>query len=619
MTYSPVMSELKVNGHLFAATFTDQLLSGTLALGARKVSAFDFSVIDRDDLALSAKAGQLFREGSVITWEGFAFAVNFVGIGGGTDAPLIEVSATSEAVGKMSRERGGHSWGTTEVSEWAETQIIQTGAKAIVQPNLGERDIAREEDADDPENGPSTWDTMVEMAKQTGAWVFDYDDTVIFAKPSWLANLNARRKFLVKWNSWYDHTDALTTAPLYTWKEDTKTWEGREELTLTAIDTGTGGDNVLWKCKPGDIIDYSGAACPTDDPVWIVIEVRHAVTVGEPTTIIAWRPIDPPEILPDDSGAGGEGTGDAGVPVGPLGKYGWTGEQLENAVIIINEGQKRELPRLAQEIAVMVAMGESSLINKKEGDAAGPDSTGLFQQRDTWGPIADRRNPTKAAGLFYDALEGTDYRGTFANGGRHVISGVFYGGKGQSAVNASVAAHHVQRNADAEHYAHLWADAQLVVKECLDVGKAASGKTLIAPGKLGREIKSLMKSYLGKSIDVDNFGWQGNLYQCYDLAQKYLTDLTGIGMIRGDGWMWWQHSALSTHFTAIPRKSPPRQGDIASWPRGVYTSVGHVAIYSHVGEDGRHWFLTQNPGAVHYDALDMNTVSGWMRPKAKGD
>lgn len=49
-------------------------------------------------------------------------------------------------------------------------------------------------------------------------------------------------------------------------------------------------------------------------------------------------------------------------------------------------------------------MQESTLKNIQYGDLAGPDSRGLFQQRDPWGPLSVRMDPKGAAGLFYDRL-----------------------------------------------------------------------------------------------------------------------------------------------------------------------------------------------------------------------
>lgn len=53
----------------------------------------------------------------------------------------------------------------------------------------------------------------------------------------------------------------------------------------------------------------------------------------------------------------------------------------------------------------MTAMGPSSLTVVDHGDAAGPDSRGLFQQRASWGTYAHRMNPAKSAAQFYQAAK----------------------------------------------------------------------------------------------------------------------------------------------------------------------------------------------------------------------
>jgi hypothetical protein len=83
---------------------------------------------------------------------------------------------------------------------------------------------------------------------------------------------------------------------------------------------------------------------------------------------------------------------------------GLTAEQTGNAAIIAVVAADRSLGAAGAVLGVMTAMTESSLINVDYGDTAGPDSRGLFQQRDPWGPISVRMDPAGAAGLFYDRL-----------------------------------------------------------------------------------------------------------------------------------------------------------------------------------------------------------------------
>ena len=85
-----------------------------------------------------------------------------------------------------------------------------------------------------------------------------------------------------------------------------------------------------------------------------------------------------------------------------------TEDQKKNAQIIVNTAYEYAATnankKAAATISIMTAMQESSLVNIKHGDAAGPDSTGLFQQRDSWGPVDVRQSPTGATKLFLDAL-----------------------------------------------------------------------------------------------------------------------------------------------------------------------------------------------------------------------
>lgn len=89
-------------------------------------------------------------------------------------------------------------------------------------------------------------------------------------------------------------------------------------------------------------------------------------------------------------------------------------------------------------------MGESGLRVLDYGDGVGPDSRGLFQQRDNgaWGSYVDRMDPTTSATNFYRAL--------LAVGG-------------WDSLTPTLAAHKTQRNADPYHYARYWPAALEVV------------------------------------------------------------------------------------------------------------------------------------------------------------
>ena len=131
------------------------------------------------------------------------------------------------------------------------------------------------------------------------------------------------------------------------------------------------------------------------------------------------------------------------VPQGPI--AGYDHEQLVNAAHIMLAAQKLGLSARDQQIGVMTAMGESSLRVLDRGDAVGPDSRGLFQQRDNgaWGSYEDRMNPFISATNFFKVEM------TIA---------------GRDSMEPTLVANAVQRNADPYYYTPFWAPAGEVTK-----------------------------------------------------------------------------------------------------------------------------------------------------------
>ncbi|WP_367645931.1 M23 family metallopeptidase [Paenarthrobacter ureafaciens] len=133
------------------------------------------------------------------------------------------------------------------------------------------------------------------------------------------------------------------------------------------------------------------------------------------------------------------------VPDTTISGYGH--EQLVNATQIIQAGKDLDLGVRDQTIGVMTAMGESGLRVIDHGDAAGPDSRGLFQQRDNgaWGAYGDRMDAYASSTNFFKALMKIEDRESLA---------------------PTIAAHRVQINADPYHYEKYW-DAAVAVVEGL--------------------------------------------------------------------------------------------------------------------------------------------------------
>lgn len=125
---------------------------------------------------------------------------------------------------------------------------------------------------------------------------------------------------------------------------------------------------------------------------------------------------------------------------------GYRGEQIRNAAEIMRAAKDLGLSARDQQIGVMTAMGESALRVLDHGDVAGPDSRGLFQQRDSWGPLVDRLDPYKSATMFFKAMTAKVPL------------------PGRNTTEPTLVAHKTQVNADPYHYARWWEPAGKVVQ-----------------------------------------------------------------------------------------------------------------------------------------------------------
>ncbi len=172
---------------------------------------------------------------------------------------------------------------------------------------------------------------------------------------------------------------------------------------------------------------------------WLAALVPLLLAVGLTGAVVLLTP------APPVSGAGcaAPAVEVAAAPVAAVAVPGWTAEQLDNAAAVVAAGRTLGVSSRGLVIGVMTAMGESSLLVVDHGDAVGPDSRGLFQQRanGAWGSYADRMDPTASSTSFFRALVQVP---------------------GWEQLPPTIAAHRTQRNADPWHYARWW-DAALTV------------------------------------------------------------------------------------------------------------------------------------------------------------
>lgn len=171
----------------------------------------------------------------------------------------------------------------------------------------------------------------------------------------------------------------------------------------------------------------------------IVVVGLVAVYVLRPTT-----PPAPPATHSACPPAAGVIVGDINVPAGPI--EGYCQPALVNAAWIITAATHITSDDRAKQLGVMVAIGESNLQNLNYGDAAGPDSRGLFQQRSNWGSLAERMDPYTAALHFFQRMLGVPHWPTRP---------------------PTEVAHLVQGNANPNYYTPYFEKAQIIVAELL--------------------------------------------------------------------------------------------------------------------------------------------------------
>ncbi|MGH3673144.1 MAG: C40 family peptidase [Pseudonocardiaceae bacterium] len=184
-----------------------------------------------------------------------------------------------------------------------------------------------------------------------------------------------------------------------------------------------------------------------------------------------------------DDGLSGVVCASAGPPGAAV--AGFAGRQLVNAGLVVAVGKQLRLPQRALVVATAVAMAEShlqvlanagvpeSVALPHEGLGADHDSVGLFQQRASWGPVAQRMDPQGAARLFY---------------GRLVTVG------GWEAMPLTLAAQRVQASAFPDGYARWEQPANAVVGSVQGiacgpgVGVGPPGQRVSLPGNPRAEV-----------------------------------------------------------------------------------------------------------------------------------
>lgn len=351
-----------------------------------------------------------------------------------------------------------------------------------------------------------------------------------------------------------------------------------------------------WLTEHGVKLPATGGS--TTGPAVVTSAPKNSSSGGGATTASA-ASASPAETSAGSGESSSGGSGGVSLKGMPSSIGGYSGDQLVNAGHVIRAGKAMKLDDQTVTIGVMTAMGESALKNVGHGDAAGPDSRGLFQQRGAgWGSEADRMNPEKAATSYFKALVKVP---------------------GYKGLEPTMAAHRAQKNADAGHYRRFWEPAVQVVstltknpdllKNLASVqgpGGCAGGKPVgQAGGKGGKIPPSPSNGGTGAKIVQQARRWEGTPYSwgggtfngpgkgvrtsaAYDGSGTVGFDCSGLtrfAVYRGAGIKLPRTAEQQTRDTQgspVPREqSQMRPGDVVSFSKagGAKGSYSHIGIY----------------------------------------
>ncbi|WP_234865320.1 CHAP domain-containing protein [Sinomonas albida] len=286
-------------------------------------------------------------------------------------------------------------------------------------------------------------------------------------------------------------------------------------------------------------------------------------------------------LSPGDGAAQAAGCGGAAASPrisAPTQAAGFSGEQLANAAVLMDDAKKLGLPVAAQVLVVQAAIGESSLRGIGYTDAAGTVdgvavTIGILQQDDSYGPRADRLDVAKAGTGFLSRLKDVP---------------------GWESLEPTIAIHRVQRNADPQHYAEYrgaalevvqsLSGAKVSVGDCSGGGTAAGAGDDLPWGHGPVDAPSDLGMYTRECVDFAL--WRVNQAYGSTSAPFRFTnaDFRRDGGVLGNAVTWldgWRAKGW-------PVGTTPRAGAVVYYAPGVGGAgdVGHVAVVKAVNPDG---------------------------------
>ncbi|NKY06614.1 C40 family peptidase, partial [Cellulomonas hominis] len=268
-----------------------------------------------------------------------------------------------------------------------------------------------------------------------------------------------------------------------------------------------------------------------------------------------------------------------------------TSEQTANARTIVSTVASRSLGPQDAVIAIMTALTESGLRNVDYGDDVGPDSRGLFQQRDSWGPYEVRMDPAGATGLFLDALTSpglTLYRtSTLVNASPST----------RASLTPWLVAQSVQRSAfaDGNNYQAKYSQAVAIVRAIMGDAAASVTDPWVAPTGAGGSMVTCADGGTGSTLPASEKAGAAITWGKTQLGKPYVWGATGPNSYDCSGFTMraWESAGVPITRTSRSQYSwgasngrlvplaEAQPGDLLFWANNTSNpgSIYHVGIW----------------------------------------
>jgi len=275
------LKQVKVSGKTLSKQLTDACIAAGLSASVSEVTELKLTFQDSNSLTL-LRGGKL-GPGRTISYGSWSTTVARVSSKGGKGGPELQVSALSRGVVKLRKATGGKNWGKRDVASWVKGQAKWAGFKSwVVEPGLGKRTIVREKP--DGDRRQSSWDVISDLAKELGVWVFEYGNTLVFARPSWLVKRPKQTVLSLSWTDWDTYSGALAGMPEYS-RDDDADLEESLRIKLISKDADS--------AKPGQTVRFSGSGAGPMGGTWIVASVSFPMSNTDAVSVTCQRPINP--------------------------------------------------------------------------------------------------------------------------------------------------------------------------------------------------------------------------------------------------------------------------------------------------------------------------------------